>query len=628
MSRAKGGIMPRKHLITIIVFFFSIALMPPTFAADGVEGTSKMNPSWKGKSDADLIALVKADVKAKLKKYYPAFKCDQFEAYAADPNLLPLIPDRAMEQLETLGYLFQIEGKAERADQMVTIMRARANNPNKFLFAPKLRAEARRVLAGDSKPKQVAALVAAFKELPKGRFNGQMAYYLTTTKRLVELAGKMDRESLLTPMTAFEYLKDTRFRGAVADNMKTYERAFAQLKPYYARQRDPKKYAFQNVDIAGKKAWPVGVGIWDCGVDTTQFEDRLLVNTGEIKNGRDDDGNGQIDDIYGLAHDTADPDQASINDRLLYDPGEAVIAQYGQFLKGIMDIRAGMSNTPEARHLITTYKAVKTVDARRAFLLNLDMIGEWAHGTHVAGIAAKGNPFIRIAPFRSAWAGEGRIYHERGPTDAELKAEMQNAKAIAAFINRHGIRVVNASLGFDRDYVLEAILKEGTYTDPKKAERRADKVQAWRRKVWSYVFDHCPDTLFLVSAGNDNKDVVEFETVSSGIERPNVAAIGAVDPFGRWARFTSSNRKLVKLFDWGVTVPSIIPGGKTVPLSGTSMASPNATNTAAKLFALDPKLTPVEVKQILWKTGDPIPAPFYGRIIDQRRAIDAVVNDK
>ena len=42
----------------------------------------------------------------------------------------------------------------------------------------------------------------------------------------------------------------------------------------------------------------------------------------------------------------------------------------------------------------------------------------------------------------------------------------------------------------------------------------------------------------------------------------------------------------------GYQVESFVPGGSRLRESGTSMASPNVANLAAKLFALDPALTP------------------------------------
>ena len=46
------------------------------------------------------------------------------------------------------------------------------------------------------------------------------------------------------------------------------------------------------------------------------------------------------------------------------------------------------------------------------------------------------------------------------------------------------------------------------------------------------------------------------------------------------------------------------PGGQRIALSGTSMASPQVTNLAAKMIAVKPSLKPVEVIDIMRKTAD------------------------
>jgi len=55
--------------------------------------------------------------------------------------------------------------------------------------------------------------------------------------------------------------------------------------------------------------------------------------------------------------------------------------------------------------------------------------------------------------------------------------------------------------------------------------------------------------------------------------------------------FTSYGSTVVVDAD-GYNVESYVPGGAKLRLSGTSMASPNVVNLAAKLFALNPALTP------------------------------------
>jgi subtilisin family serine protease len=49
----------------------------------------------------------------------------------------------------------------------------------------------------------------------------------------------------------------------------------------------------------------------------------------------------------------------------------------------------------------------------------------------------------------------------------------------------------------------------------------------------------------------------------------------------------------------GFEVDSVIPGGERLKLSGTSMAAPQVANLAAKLLALDPKLSATQVKAMI-----------------------------
>ncbi|MCA9583458.1 MAG: S8 family serine peptidase, partial [Myxococcales bacterium] len=306
------------------------------------------------------------------------------------------------------------------------------------------------------------------------------------------------------------------------------------------------------------------------------------------------------------------------------DPGKEVLAKYKGFLKGMMDLRAGLSSTKDAKKVLELIQSVKTPEALEELGIKLTAVGEWAHGTHVAGLLLADLPKAELAIFRSAWAGEARLYHERGPTDEELAVERKNVEDVAKFINQHGIRVVNVSLGFSMDYVEDALRHEGDkYATAADVKARAEKIQEARRATWKHVFSSCPNTLFVVAAGNANRDILEYADTPADLDLPNVLVIGAVDENGDWAPFTNSNPERVRVFDHGVAVMSLIPSGEKVPLSGTSMAAPNAANAAAKVLSLAPNLEPAAVKALLEKTGDPIAAPFNGVIINEKKALEA-----
>ena len=54
----------------------------------------------------------------------------------------------------------------------------------------------------------------------------------------------------------------------------------------------------------------------------------------------------------------------------------------------------------------------------------------------------------------------------------------------------------------------------------------------------------------------------------------------------------------------GFQVESFLPGGARVALSGTSMASPQVANLAAKLLAVDPALTPEALIRVITGTAE------------------------
>jgi hypothetical protein len=563
--------------------------------------------------------MVRERSAARIHEVEPDLDLAQLPGWAADPSTAPDLGDRVSEQLLHLAIAAAAGGEDELAGGLVRLVRLKARNRNNAFTGTTLLSELARRGAGEEDDAQRQAVQAVLAELPRNRF-GSATVVFQLFQNEGQIGARLEQlhqqlVSLDTAVSALFY--DAILRPIVAHRA-TFMAAIEQIRTAHAAQPEPAAHTFSTVDLArARDARPIVVAVWDTGVAGDLFEAQLFTNEAEQANGEDDDGNGLVDDRHGVI---ADPTEGQTG--LTYDPGAAVIEEYAPFLQGIMDLRAGLASTEAAQRVLQLLGNAQDAAALDRLEVSLNAIGEWAHGTHVAGIMLAGLPQARLAVFRSAWAGEARLYHHRGPTDEELAAERANVDAIARFIEAHHVRVVNASLGFGRDYVEAELRHEGDrYSSDDDVRARARVVHEHRRETWNQVFARCPSTLFVVAAGNSNRDVVEYEDVPAATSAPNLLVVGAVDRFGEWATFTNSNPDAVQVFDHGVEVESVIPNGQRVPLSGTSMASPNVANLAAKILSVRADLTPAQVITIIRETGEPIAAPFYGHIAHEARAL-------
>ncbi|MFO0604560.1 MAG: S8 family serine peptidase [Polyangiales bacterium] len=591
-------------------------------AAADASAAPAATASWDALSRDDLCRVVTEGAHARIREAQPDFELARLDAYLADPASAPEIAGRTADQLYDLAIVALVKGRAADAERTVRLIRARARNRNLAFMGTTMLAEVARRGAGDDEAAQGRAIDAVFGELPRPRFgSATVVFQLFQTQEQLTARVRQIHGTLVSQDTARAALWFGEVMPEVVRARARFLAAIERVRTAQNATPEPASYAFGTVNLAGARdARPVVVGVWDLGTNPALFQRQMYVNRREQPNGRDDDGDQLADDISGVVADGDAPNTA-----LLYDPGADTIRQYAPFLRGVMDLRAGMASTPAAQRVLELQRGVTDEAGLDALDRNLDAIGEWSHGTHVAGIMLSGNPHARLAVFRSAWAGESRPYHHRGPTDAELDAERANMEAVARFINANQVRVVNASLGFSVEY-LEAELRHerDRYHSDDEVRARARAVQARRKDNWRRVFELCPQTLFVVAAGNSNQDVMEYDEIPASIGAPNLLVVGAVDRWGGWATFTNSNPERVRVFDHGVEVDSLIPSGERVPLSGTSMASPGVACLAGKLFSLDAALTPERAIAVIAETGDPIAAPFNGRIANETRAVAAV----
>lgn len=181
------------------------------------------------------------------------------------------------------------------------------------------------------------------------------------------------------------------------------------------------------------------------------------------------------------------------------------------------------------------------------------------HGTHVAGIIAADDnskgvvgvaPNVKIMPLKF-------INGNYGYTSDAIEG-IEYAKAM-------GIKILNCSWG-------------GPDYNPALMDAMQNS-----------------DILYVCAAGNSGANVSSTPIYPACFELPNIISVSALDNMGMLASFSNYGDK-VNIAAPGVNILSTLPGGTYGNYSGTSMAAPFVSGTAALLKSSKPAKTANEMK--------------------------------
>ena len=258
-----------------------------------------------------------------------------------------------------------------------------------------------------------------------------------------------------------------------------------------------------------------------------------------------------------------------------------------------------------------------------------------SHGTAVASvIAARNNTNVAPLSFNGVVTGVDGLEYEIRVYGTGVEISQESYPLVTAITysledlskSKDQFDVVNLSIGRHCNLLQKLVFCESIYIG--------------LHSVWGRLMKQMPDTTFVLAAGNDSVDAKDTLPAKLSLELPNVITVGATDLDGNQSEFSNFGPSItVGAPGEGVLVVSTNDRDGYAPGSGTSFAAPMVSGTVALLRALDPNLSPQEIKDIIVSTGQPnainvcnsadrpCPPGAGGRwpVLDAGAAVDAVL---
>jgi len=370
-------------------------------------------------------------------------------------------------------------------------------------------------------------------------------------------------------------------------------------------------------------AFASAVSIIDSGLDVKHptLVGQIWSNPREISfNEIDDDFNGFVDDVNGWNF-------AENNNRLI---DMKFLKTYTKDVKQFFEIQLrGLNGELTAED--KEWLSLKFED--KEFMANLAKFGNFAHGTHVAGISAARSSTnrimgVKLLPTESPLAmtrgfiskmqndGKGAKTKEFLITQGLKFIASQQAQLfvnVGSYAGQVGATAANCSFGMNSAAarnIVEPILKlffGGQVEEATIVQYSNFMVNEVVKQGRAMAISN-PKTLFVFAAGNDGKDNSVYPIAPGNIREDNTISVAATYQDGRLAKFSNYSRELVDVAAPGVGIVSTIPGGDTLAMSGTSQAAPYVAGAAGAIRAINTGLKPGEVKAILMGTVDKLDA--------------------
>lgn len=246
----------------------------------------------------------------------------------------------------------------------------------------------------------------------------------------------------------------------------------------------------------------------------------------------------------------------------------------------------------------------------REYRSQINLLGGYLHGTHVAGLAVSSLRDVRLINYPITGTKKQLKLSEILAFDPEKVREEARRyhRHLSQVFKENNVRIVNLSIEFTPDSQIPSLKKRAGFfarlalntvyrSQLLNVARTSSKIMI---EELAFMARENPQAVFVFGAGNSKRNLDQGEAHTAQINEPNVIQVASITHEGKRSPFSNWSGSQIEVAAMGGGVLSALVGGGKVHMTGTSMSTPKVSNAIAKVFEENPLLSAPDAIQTFY----------------------------